>query len=70
MDEDLDDVIHGDVYCYFFIGIEDGWDLDLDSLLRDGDLLLGKHLVVANPDGATLEGTPVAGNGSLCDIGL
>ena len=58
MGKNFQNVLHHNVDCYHFVGVEDGWNLDLDPLLCDGDLLLGKNLVVPDPDGPTCERTP------------
>ena len=69
MDEDLEDVLHHDVEGDHLAGVDDAGHLDLDALLRDGDLVLGENFVVADPDGPAGQGAPV-GPGVLHDVGI
>ena len=62
MGKNFQNVLHRNVDYYHFFGVEDIRNLDLDPLLRDGDLLLGKNLVVPDPDGPTREETPGSRN--------
>ena len=59
MSQDFEDVLHEDVDGDDLTRVDDAGHLDEDPLLSDGDLLLGQHLVVTNPDRPAGEGTPV-----------
>ena len=59
VDENLEDVFHHDVDGHHLAGVDDARHLDLDTLLGDGDLVFGKNLVIADPDGSAVEGTTV-----------
>ena len=60
MCEDFVDFLHGNVEGDDLVGVDDPRHLDLDSLVRDGDLVLWKDFVVADSDGSTGQRTPVA----------
>ena len=60
MCEDFVDFLHGNVECDHLAGVDDPRNLDLDSLVRDGDLVLGKDFIIADSYGSTGQRTPVA----------
>jgi hypothetical protein len=60
MCQHLQHIRHGDVDSDHLSGVDDGWDFDLNPLVRDRDLLLGQDLVVPDPDGPAGQGAPLA----------
>ena len=69
VDEDLEDVLRHDVEGDHLARVDDARHLDLDALLRDGDLVLGEDLVVTDPDGSAGQGAPVCPS-VLHDVGV